>query len=84
MHTCSKGDTILVPGKIVLAGEYAVLDNAPAIVLAIDHGVGCHILHGRGIQTPTGDTRFVETALEQSAKILRYVPARFNRDSQGV
>ena len=72
MHACSKGQTVLVPGKIVLAGEYAVLDKAPAIVMAIDHGVGCRVTNGHGIHTPTGDTRFVQTALLTPAQSMHY------------
>ncbi len=49
----------------MLIGEYAVLDDAPALVLAIDRGVSCHVfdhpsLH---IETPDGDDRFVRPAL---------------------
>ena len=51
------------PGKLVLAGEYAVLDGAPAVVLAIDRGVECFVERGSGIITPDGDTRFVEPAI---------------------
>lgn len=67
-----EGTTILVPGKIVLAGEYAVLDGCPALVLAIDRGVGCTITKGTGIHTPTGDTRFVSPALHECAQRKRY------------
>ena len=61
----SEGTTIHVPGKIVLAGEYAVLDGCPAISLAINRGVGCTITKGTGITTPNGDTRFVSPALDK-------------------
>jgi phosphomevalonate kinase len=58
--------TIAAPGKLMIAGEYAVLDGAPAIVLAVDRGVRCDIavsdhLH---IETPDGDDRFVRPPLE--------------------
>ena len=56
------GDIIRAPGKIVLAGEYAVLDGAPAIVLAINRGVECEIAKGSGFVTPMNDTRFIEHA----------------------
>ena len=57
--------TVLAPGKLMIAGEYAVLDGAPAIVLAVDRGVRCvrtdaPDLH---IETPTGDDRFVRPAV---------------------
>lgn len=55
---------VLAPGKLVLVGEYAVLDGAPAIVLAIDRGVRCEVRPGHGLETPDGDTRFVAPALE--------------------
>ncbi|MDP6934960.1 MAG: hypothetical protein QGG40_18710, partial [Myxococcota bacterium] len=54
---------ILSPGKLVLVGEYAVLEGAPAIVLAIDRGVRCEVHEGDGIETPDGDARFVLDAL---------------------
>lgn len=58
--------SIAAPGKLMIAGEYAVLDGAPAIVLAVDRGVQCDIsvsdtLH---IETPDGDDRFVRPPLE--------------------
>jgi len=57
--------TVLAPGKLMIAGEYAVLDGAPAIVLAIDRGVRCDIVPADTltIQTPDGDDRFVRPAL---------------------
>ena len=56
------GDVVRAPGKIVLAGEYAILDGAPAVVLAINRGVECTIEKGSGISVPNEDTRFVEHA----------------------
>ena len=50
-----------------MVGEYAVVDGAPALVLAIDRGVRCEIRSTLGplvIQTPDGDDRFVRPALE--------------------
>ncbi|MES2639241.1 MAG: hypothetical protein V4850_07145 [Myxococcota bacterium] len=54
--------TILAPGKLVLVGEYAVLDGAGAIVAAVDRGVRCVVTPGDEIVTP-GDDRFVRAAL---------------------
>jgi len=56
---------IRAPGKLVLAGEYAVLDGAPALVLAVDRGVECHVEPASDleIQVPGGDDRFVRAAL---------------------
>lgn len=54
------GDCIRAPGKLVLAGEYSVIDGGPAIVLAINRGVQCTIKNGQGLHTPNGDTRFVD------------------------
>ena len=59
--------TVFAPGKLVLVGEYAVLDGAPAVVLAIDRGVACDITPSADtvqITTPDADTRFVAPALE--------------------
>ncbi len=47
-------------------GEYAVLDGAPALVLAVHRGVGCRMLPGGdalSVETPGGDDRFVRAAL---------------------
>ncbi len=55
------------PGKLVLAGEYAVVDGAPAVVMAIDRGVRCEVRLGGtqvSIETPGGDDRFVTPALQ--------------------
>lgn len=53
------------PGKMVLAGEYAVLDGGPALVAAVNHGVRCEWTPGDRLEilSPDGDTRFVEPAL---------------------
>ena len=60
--------TVFAPGKLVIAGEYAVLDGAPAIVLAIDRGVRCDIepANTLTITTPDGDDRFVRPALQDA------------------
>ncbi|MDP2308650.1 MAG: hypothetical protein Q8P18_21695 [Pseudomonadota bacterium] len=58
--------TIHAPGKLVLVGEYAVLDGGGAIVAAVDRGVRCVVTAGdttgSTIRTP-GDDRFVRAAL---------------------
>jgi len=58
--------TIVAPGKLMIAGEYAVLDGAPAIVLAVDRGVQCEIAVSDRLEisTPDGDDRFVRPALD--------------------
>jgi len=61
---------VLSPGKLVLLGEYAVLDGAPALVIAIDRGVRCTLSAGDGIETPVGDTRFVAPALADAPAAL--------------
>ncbi|MEO0602701.1 MAG: hypothetical protein AAF211_14765, partial [Myxococcota bacterium] len=55
------------PGKIVVLGEYAVVDGAPAIVRAVDRGVRCTVTSAdvRAWSTPTADDRFVARALEE-------------------
>ncbi|MEC8423682.1 MAG: hypothetical protein VX000_07885, partial [Myxococcota bacterium] len=62
----AEGRSVLAPGKLVIVGEYAVVDDAPALVLAVDRGVRCDILDDTcplRIQTPDGDDRFVRPAL---------------------
>jgi len=56
--------TFLAPGKIVLLGEYAVLDGAPALVTAVDRGVRCEVseAEARSWSVPDDD-RFVAAAL---------------------
>jgi phosphomevalonate kinase len=56
---------VVAPGKLVLLGEYAVLDGAPSVVLAVDRGVVCEVSpsDALSIETPTGDDRFVRAAL---------------------
>lgn len=55
---------VLAPGKVVLVGEYAVLDGAPAVVAAVDRGVRCAVAPSDllAIETP-GDDSFVRAAL---------------------
>lgn len=58
------------PGKLVILGEYAVLDGAPAIVAAVDRGVACEVAEGDGLVTP-GDDRFVRAALAGAPPAMR-------------
>jgi phosphomevalonate kinase len=63
--------SVIAPGKLFIMGEYAVLDGAPAIVAAVDHGVRCRVTTGAGIGAP--DTNFVGPALKAvEAPTLRY------------
>ena len=70
----------VAPGKVVLIGEYAVLDGAPAIVAAVNRGVQCRFTPGgskRQISAP--DLRFVEPALQAvSAPMGHYEFQPFN------
>lgn len=66
---------VLAPGKLVLVGEYAVLDGAPSVVVAIDRGVRCEAwLDDRplDIETPDGDDRFVRPALSGQTGRYRF------------
>lgn len=68
------------PGKVVLLGEYAVLDGAPALVAAVDRGVSCTVEDAdeREVEAP-GDTTFVRAALEAvDAPPARYRFADWN------
>ncbi len=61
--------SVVAPGKLVIAGEYAVLDGAPALVMAIDRGVRCDVHPGGTgvhVHTPDGDQRFVAPALRDA------------------
>lgn len=63
---------VVAPGKLVLAGEYAVLDGAPAVVLAVDRGVRCDAHPSSTLTWDTpGDDRFVRAALHDAP------PARY-------
>ncbi len=55
---------VVAPGKLVVVGEYAVLDGAPALVAAVDRGVRCEVFPSPNVEivTPGGD-RFVRAAL---------------------
>ncbi len=56
---------VVAPGKLVVAGEYAVLDGAPALVAAVDRGVACVVEPANQVEITTpGDDRFVRAALE--------------------
>ncbi|MCA9495278.1 MAG: hypothetical protein KC621_35360 [Myxococcales bacterium] len=69
---------IEAPGKVVLLGEYAVLDGAPALVAAVDRGVSCEVLPAETLSWRTpGDDRFVSAALV-GAPPATYVFADWN------
>lgn len=59
---------IIAPGKVVLVGEYAVLDGARAVVAAVDRGVSCEIQPSETLRitTPDGDERYVRAALQRA------------------
>ncbi len=71
----TEGFRVLAPGKLVLVGEYAVVDGGPALVLAIDRGVSCDARPGGSslvIETPDGDDRFVRPALQGNRGTFRF------------
>ncbi len=56
------------PGKLVLIGEYAVLDGAAAFVAAVDRGVCCEVTPVEAgapgsLTVPGGDDRFARAGL---------------------
>ena len=55
---------VRAPGKLMILGEYAVVDGAPAVVAAVDRGVCCDIRPGPFAITTPGDDRFVRDALQ--------------------
>ena len=54
------------PGKVVLLGEYAVLEGAPALAAAIDRGVDCVTSPHDSLHVDTGtfDPVFAQAALQ--------------------
>ncbi len=68
-------NVVRAPGKLVIVGEYGVLDGAGAVVAAVDRGVRCVVGEGEGLVVPTDD-RFVRAVLAEappSARARRYV-----------
>ena len=61
------GLVVQAPGKAILCGEYAVLDGAPAICVAVDRHVVAR--PGPGIESP-----FVQAALRHAARALGTEP----------
>ena len=65
------------PGKLVLCGEYAVLDGAPAICMAVDRravvtitatGADHHAVSAPGVSAECGSFRYVDGELEWLSK----------------
>lgn len=74
----SSAFAIRAPGKLVVLGEYAVLDGAPSLVAAVDHGVRCVVSPGDALLTPDDD-RFASAALRAvDAPARRYVFSDWN------
>lgn len=69
MERLPRYGVVEAPGKLVLLGEYAVLDDAPAVVAAVDRGVRCVVSPGEGVSTP-GDDRFVRACLKGAPRAL--------------
>jgi phosphomevalonate kinase len=62
------------PGKLVILGEYAVLDGGPALATAVHRGVGCEVGPAGDVLVETpADDRFVRAALTA----LSAPPARY-------
>jgi phosphomevalonate kinase len=75
--------SVIAPGKVVLVGEYAVVDGGPAVVMAIDRGVRCDVHDGSGIETPDGDVRFVAPAIGDARERERFVFSDWNPPDVG-
>lgn len=69
---------VLAPGKLVVVGEYAVLDGGGAVVAAVDRGVRCVRTDADPLEIVTpGDDRFVREAL-RGAPAARYTFSAWN------
>ena len=72
--------TFIAPGKVVLMGEYAVLDGGTAIVAAVNRGVQCTVsarTEGQHIVAP--NTQFVGPALANWADVpAEYIFEAYN------
>ena len=71
--------TFVAPGKVVILGEYAVVDGGPALVAAVDSGVQCTATpHPQGFTIEAPDLKFVGPALEAwQDNAIRYRFAAF-------
>ncbi len=67
------------PGKLVLVGEYAVLDGAPALALAVDRRAWVRLVprddHGIRIHAPQIDARVAEAVLDDGHVLRWHVDA---------
>jgi phosphomevalonate kinase len=68
------------PGKLVLLGEYAVLDGAPALAAAIDCGVDCLTTPAEQLQIDTGsfEPSFAKAALGYAPAAASYTFRTWN------
>jgi mevalonate kinase len=55
---------VTAPGKLILTGEYAVLDGAPALVVAVDRRVSARRRTG-----PQGSSPFLVSVAEEIARV---------------
>ena len=65
-----KNVVVYAPGKIMLSGEWSVLDGAPCIVLAIDKGVTAKISEAGKTQIKLTDFGITTDARIEGAKII--------------
>ncbi|MFH1469423.1 MAG: hypothetical protein ABIO70_33870 [Pseudomonadota bacterium] len=83
-HRVPSERIVHAPGKLVLMGEYAVIDGGPALVTAVHRGVGCAVAPAAGFEVLTpGDDRLARGAL----RAIGAPPARyrfFDLDPPGV
>ena len=79
---------ILAPGKIILFGEYAVLDGEPALVIAVDRHVRCQVTPGSkmrvcslGVDGHTVPTEIDSPFLSAVTRAVGTTPGDFLVDS---
>ncbi len=69
--------TASAPGKVVLWGEYAVLEGAPAAVLAIDRFAGCSVETSRS-------WRIASTGFEAAGVAFERLPETLPKDAAAI
>ncbi len=67
------------PGKLILLGEYAVLDGAPALVVAVDRDVRCAVTPDAGLRVDAGQHGAVDWPVDRGATPLPLVRALLAR-----